>query len=267
MNKWLTALSVILLAMVLAACGSSDNTENGNADGDQKTLKVATESNFMPFSYQSKGEVVGFDMDILEAVMAEAGYEYEVENLSWEAMLISVEQQDSDLAMAGITINEKRQEMYDLSSPYFESTHKVVFPEGEGITSGEDIKDLKVGVQAGTTGEEAAEKILGKNANNLSKYDSNTLALMALQSGDIEAVVTDNVVADEYIANNPDAAVEMIEDPETFESEFYGILLPKDSELTDEVNEALATVIEDGRYAEIYEEWFGVEPNIEAITQ
>src|SRR5699024_9108136 len=131
-----------------------------------------------------------------------------------------------DLAIAGITMNAERKESYDFSNPYFESTHKVVFREGEDITSGEDIKGIKVGVQSGTTGAEAVEKILGKNHEDISKYESNTLALTALQSGEVDAVVTDNVVADEYVTNNPEANVEMITDPDTFESEFYGIIFP-----------------------------------------
>jgi glutamine transport system substrate-binding protein len=59
----------------------------------------------------------------------------------------------------------------------------------------------------------------------------------------------------------------MITDPDTFESEFYGIMFPKGSEIQEDVNEALQTVIDNGTYAEIYEEWFGVEPNTEALTQ
>ncbi|GAE92123.1 polar amino acid ABC transporter [Gracilibacillus boraciitolerans JCM 21714] len=122
-------------------------------------------------------------------------------------------------------------------------------------------------MQAGTTGAEAVEKILGKNHEYISKYDSNTLALMSLQSGDVDAVVTDNVVADEYVANNPEANVEMITDPETFESEFYGIMFPKGSEVKADIDAALQTVIENGTYTEIYQEWFGAEPDLEALTQ
>ncbi|QGH36587.1 transporter substrate-binding domain-containing protein [Gracilibacillus salitolerans] len=270
MNKWMIKGFAVLLLAILVACGtddSSDQEEGTNTSDDKPTLSVVTEAGFMPFTYLDKGEVVGFDIDLLAAVMDEAGYDYELENVGWDAMLLSVEEGDADLAIAGITINEDRKQTYDFSAPYFESTHKVVFREGEDITSGEDIKELKVGVQSGTTGAEAVEKILGKNHENISKYDSNTLALMSLQSGDVDAVVTDNVVADEYVANNPDANVEMIADPDTFESEFYGIMFPKGSEIQEDINEALATVIDNGEYAEIYEEWFGVEPNTEALTQ
>ncbi|WP_058308919.1 basic amino acid ABC transporter substrate-binding protein [Gracilibacillus massiliensis] len=269
MNKLIKGIMILLLT-VLVACGTSDEKEQSdgtNGSNDKPTLSVVTEAGFMPFTYLDKGEVVGFDIDLLAAVMDEAGYDYQLENVGWDAMLLSVEKGEADLAIAGITVNDERKESYDFSSAYFESTHKVVFREGEGITSGEDIKDLKVGVQSGTTGAEAVEKILGKNHENISKYDSNTLALMSLQSGDVDAVVTDNVVADEYVANNPEANVEMITDPDTFESEFYGIMFPKDSDVKEDINAALQTVIDNGTYSEIYQEWFGAEPDTDVLTQ
>ncbi|MGN8645997.1 basic amino acid ABC transporter substrate-binding protein [Gracilibacillus sp. HCP3S3_G5_1] len=270
MNKWMMKGFAVLLLAILVACGTdegSDQAEGTDASADKPTLSVVTEAGFMPFSYLDKGEVVGFDMDLLAAVMEEAGYDYELDNVGWDAMLISVEEGNADLAIAGITVNEDRKQTYDFSTPYFESTHKIVFREGEGITSGEDIKDIKVGVQSGTTGAEAVEKILGQNHENISKYDSNTLALMSLQSGDVDAVVTDNVVADEYAANNPEANIEMITDPDTFESEFYGIMFPKGSEIQEDIDAALQAVIDNGTYTEIYEEWFGAEPNLEALKQ
>ncbi len=224
MNKWILKIVPVLLLALLVACGGND-AEGGDAQSDSQTLNVLTESGFKPFSFLDKGEVVGFDIDLMDALMKEAGYKYELKNVGWESMLASVQSGEADLAIAGITMNEDRKQTYDFSSPYFESTHKIVFRSGENITSGEDIKNVKVGVQTGTTGAEAVEKILGKNHENIAKYESNTLAFMSLQSGgDVDAVVTDNVVADEYVANNPDANVEMITDPETFESEFYGIM-------------------------------------------
>ncbi|MDX8045210.1 basic amino acid ABC transporter substrate-binding protein [Gracilibacillus sp. S3-1-1] len=268
MNKWFVKGFAVLLLAVLVACGTSDDSEGTNAsDTDKPTLNVVTETSFMPFSYLDKGEIVGFDIDLLDAVMKEAGYEYKLDNVSWDSMLLSVEEGNADLAIAGITVNEDRKQSYDFSSPYFESTHKIVFREGTDITSGEDIKDIKVGVQGGTTGEAAVEKILGKNHENISKYESNTLTLMSLQSGDVEAAVTDNVVADAYVANNPESGLEMIADPETFESEFYGMLLPKDSEIETDIDAALQAIIDNGTYSEIYEKWFEVEPDLDALNQ
>jgi glutamine transport system substrate-binding protein len=277
MKKNFSILSFLLLMglLFLAACGTSGNEESSDTNGsdsaeqaeDKPVLQVGTEATFAPFEYMEKGEIVGFDADLLEAVMAEAGYEYEYKNVGWEAMLASVQGGDLDFGVAGITINDKRKESFDFSVPYFQSTHVIVFNEGAGIEGAEDLKDINVGVQTGTTGADAAEKVLGDNAKNISKYETQALAFMALKNGDVEAVVTDNVVAAEYVKNNPDAGVEMVTDEASFESEYYGFMFQKGSEYQAEISDALSTVIENGTYQEIYNEWFGKDADIEALKK
>ncbi|MDL4839511.1 basic amino acid ABC transporter substrate-binding protein [Aquibacillus rhizosphaerae] len=284
MKKYLSLIYLGLLLvglLTLVACGTSGNEESNTTGSDtesdsteesaadepeeKKVLQIGTDAAFAPFEFMETGEIVGFDVDILEAVMVEAGYEYELKNVGWDPMFASLQQKDLDFGVSAITINDDRKATYDFSTPYFKSTHMIVFNEGSDITSAADLEGLKIGVQNGTTGEDAAEKIVGENSSTISKYETTAVAFMALANGDIEAVVTDNVVADEYVANNPDAKVEAITDEESFEAEYYGFMFPKDSELVTDVDAALTTVIESGKYAEIYKEWFGAEPNTDEL--
>ncbi|WP_456276743.1 basic amino acid ABC transporter substrate-binding protein [Bacillus sp. AK128] len=272
-KNYLLAILAMMFMLVLAACGTSGTGDTGSeAEPEEgtdteakKTLTVGTDAAFAPFEYMDKGEIVGFDVDFLTAVMEEAGYEFELNNIGWDPLFASVQGEEVDLAISGITINDDRKETYDFSTPYFQSTHMIVFNEGGGITSANDLEGKKIGVQNGTTGQSAAEKIVGANNANISKYETTAVAFMALANGDVEVVVTDNVVANEYVKNNPDAKVEAIEDPENFDSEFYGLMFPKGSPLKAEFDEAIKTVIENGTYAEIYKEWFGKEPNVEEL--
>ena len=143
----------------------------------------------------------------------------------------------------------------------------IMFGEGVDIKSAQDLKGLKIGVQNGTTGQAAAEKIVGQNSSDISKYENNVVAITALKQGQVDAVVTDNTVVNEYVKNNPDDNFNTVEDPENFESEFYGLMFPKDSELKSEFDKAVKEVIENGTYAEIYKEWFGTEPNTDALLE
>ncbi|WP_243388293.1 basic amino acid ABC transporter substrate-binding protein [Bacillus kexueae] len=250
----------VLMVLLLAACGGGESNSS-----EKEKLKVGTDAAFAPFEFMDKGEIVGFDVDLLKAVMEEAGYEYDLQNIGWDPLFAAIQGEELDLAISGITINDDRKETYDFSKPYFQSTHMIVFKEGTEISSAQDLEGMKVGVQNGTTGQAAVEKVVGANNPNISKYENTAVAFMALANGDVEAVVTDNVVANEYVKNNPDAKVEAIEDPENFESEFYGLMFPKGSELKEKFDEALTKVIENGTYAEIYKEWFGTEPNVEGL--
>lgn len=256
---------VCMLIFALVGCGSS--TEKTTSKEQKKKITVVTNPSFAPFEYMDKGEIVGFDIDLLKAVMDEAGLEYELKGIGWDPLFAAIQGKTADMAVSGITINDDRKQTYDFSIPYFESTHMILVKEGSSIKSAKDLQGKVVGVQNGTTGQEAVEKILGKENKNIKKFEDTVVAIMDLLNGGVEAVVTDNAVANEYIKNNPDAKIVAFEDPEHFESEFYGFMFPKGSELKQKVDEALKKVIENGTYTEIYKKWFGTEPNIESLQQ
>src|SRR5690606_3350028 len=120
---------------------------------------VGTEATFAPFEFMEKGEVTGFDVDLLNAVAEEAGYEVKIDNTGWDAMFAGLQSKQLDIGMAGVTITDERVESYDFSDPYFESKTMIAFKEGKvDIKTAKDLKGKKLGVQNGTTGQFAAEK-------------------------------------------------------------------------------------------------------------
>ncbi|MFC7371341.1 basic amino acid ABC transporter substrate-binding protein [Fictibacillus iocasae] len=258
MRKQTVFSVVVMVAMLLlAACSDS---------GDGKVI-VATDAAYAPFEFLKDGKMTGFDIELLEAVMKEAGVEYEVKNTGWEPLFTSLNNKEVQAGISAITINDKRLKTYDFSDPYFESVNMILTKEDSEITSAKDLEGKNVGVQNGTTGQEALEKLFGKNNSNIKKYKSNVLAIQSLMNGEVEAVVADNGVVQEYVKNNPDKKVKSVEDKTNFESEFYGIIFPKKSEHVDDVNKGLKKVIESGKYAEIYKKWFGEEPDVEVLKK
>ncbi|WP_019155310.1 basic amino acid ABC transporter substrate-binding protein [Robertmurraya massiliosenegalensis] len=262
--KKVTRLGLIMimgLVMLLAACGSSE-TSGGD---EKKKLRVVTDAAYAPFESLEGDQVVGFDVDFLSAVLEEAGYEVvQPEHVGWDPLFIEIESKEADLAISAITINDDRKQTYDFSFPYFLSTNKILVPEGSDIKSGADLEGKVVAVQNGTTGQETAEAILGKNSKDIKKFENNNLAIMELEAGGADAVVADNTVIEEYAKNNPEKNLVVIEDP-SFAAEYYGLMFPKDSELVSELNEAINKVFDSGKYAEIYEEWFGSEPDVDNL--
>ncbi|MGM0902291.1 MAG: basic amino acid ABC transporter substrate-binding protein [Bacillota bacterium] len=264
---WSLVLTVVLF---LSACGTANETSGeeaeANASEEKKTLRVVTNAAYAPMEYLDKGEVVGFDIDLIEAVAGEAGYEVKIEHLGWDPIFVETESKRADLAIAAITINDDRKQTYDFSVPYFQSTNKILVPKDSDIQSAEDLKGKLVAVQNGTTGQAAMDALLGKNHKDIKKFEDNNLAIMEMESGGAAAVVADNVVVEEYAKNNQEKDLTVIADT-SFDSEFYGILFPKGSELVEEFNTALNTVLDNGTYAKIYQEWFGIEPNIEILKE
>ncbi|MGG7621112.1 basic amino acid ABC transporter substrate-binding protein [Robertmurraya sp. GLU-23] len=266
--KKLSLLSFLLVfSMLLAACGTSDQN-NGSDEGtseEKKTLRVVTDAAYAPFEYMDGDKIVGFDVDFVNAVAKEAGYEVDIVHVGWDPVFVELEDRIADFAVSAITINDERKESYDFSHAYFLSTNKILVPEGSDIKSAADLKDKKVAVQNGTTGQEAIESVLGENNPNIKKFENTVLAIMELKGGGADAVVADNTVVEEYAKNNPNDKFVVVEDPDAFAAEYYGLMFPKDSELRAEINEAINTIYENGTYAEIYKEWFGTEPDLEDL--
>jgi glutamine transport system substrate-binding protein len=259
---------VLALLTALAACGGKSAEPSSSSSGEtKKKIIVGTDAAFAPFEYMDKGKIVGFDVDLLDAIMKEAGIDYELKNIGWDPLFAALQNKEIDMAISGITINDKRKQTYDFSIPYFESTHMIMVKENSPIKNALDLKGKTIGVQNGTTGQEAVEKLLGKENKNIKKFENTVVAIMDLLNGGVEAVVTDNAVASEYVKNNPDKKIKTIADPDHFESEFYGLMFPKGSDLKAKVDEALKKVIESGKYAEIYKKWFGTEPNVDNLLK
>ncbi|PLR96927.1 basic amino acid ABC transporter substrate-binding protein [Bacillus sp. T33-2] len=252
------------LMLVLSACGTSQTSGGGSGDS-KKTLRVVTDAAYAPFEYMEKGKIVGFDVDVLNAVAKEAGYEVKFDDVGWDPIFVEIESKRADLAVSSITINDDRKQTYDFSVPYFLSINKILVPEDSSIKSAQDLKDKKVAVQNGTTGQEAMDDLLGKNNENIKKFDNNNLAIMELTSGGADAVVADNGVVEAYAKNNPDKKLKVVDDSASFDPEYYGLMFPKGTKLKADFDKAINTILENGTYAEIYKKWFGTEADIDQL--
>lgn len=246
-------------AFVLAACGtgnksnsSDDTADSGETGFNGKTLLVGTEATFAPFEYlDDSGKVVGIDVDILDAICEEMGCNYEFRNVGWESVFQQVKNGELDLGASGITITDDRKESFDFTDPYFEATQVIVVKEDSPIESAEDLKDKKISVQINSTGHHAANKLLGKTNPNILAYENLPLAIQEVINGSTDAAIGDNAVVYEYLKNNPNAKLKVIED-DAFEKEYYALMVKKgNKELLDFLNEGLKKIKENGKLAEI----------------
>lgn len=253
------------IILVLAGCGSKES-ENASADGkSKKTLRVVTDAAYSPFEFQKEGKVVGFDVDIVNAMAKEAGYKAEIVHIGWDPIFVEIKDKIADMGMSAITINDDRKESYDFSVPYFLSTNKILVPKGSDIKNAADLKGKVIAVQSATTGQFAVEKVVGKNNKDIKKFETTVLAIMEMKKGGADAVVADNGVVEEYVKNNPKDDFTVIEDKNTFENEYYGLMFPKGSNVRKDVDKALNEMFENGTYTDIYKKWFGTEPDLETL--
>jgi len=253
--------------LFLAACGKQEAppapapVASAPAPAPAKVYVVGTDAAYAPFESQNeKGEIVGFDIEVVQAVAKKAGFEVKFVNTPWEGIFNALGQGDRDMVVSAVTITPERQQTMDFSAPYFDAQQLIAVKDGSKVAKFADLKKLKVGVQTGTTGDEAVTKLLGKTSTAIKRFESTPLALKELESGGVDAVVADNGVVIHFVANNPGAKFKTVADKD-FQPEQYGIALKKgNAELRALVNKGLADIKADGSYDQIYAKYFGAAP-------
>jgi polar amino acid transport system substrate-binding protein len=267
-RRFLQLAGITAAGLFLAACGKKEEAPpppapvaSAPAPAPVKVYTVGTDAAYAPFESQNeKGEIVGFDIDVVKAIAAKAGFEVKFVNTPWEGIFNALGQGDRDMVVSAVTITEERKQTMDFSDPYFNAAQLIAVKEDSKVAKFADLKKLKVGVQTGTTGDEAVTKLLGKNSTAIKRFESTPLALKELESGGVDAVVADNGVVVHYVANNPGGKFKTVSDPE-FVPEQYGIALKKgNAELLALVNKGLADIKADGTYDKIYTQYFGAPP-------
>ncbi len=223
-----------------------------------KVYNVATDAAYAPFeSENSKKEIVGFDVEIMKAVAAKAGIEVKFTNTPWEGIFKTLDTGERDIVVSAVTITPERAKSMDFSKPYFEAKQLIVVSQKSKVAKYEDLKSIKVGVQTGTTGDEAMQKLQGKTSTNIKRFETTPVALKELQNGGVNAVVADNGVVVNFIKNNKGNKLKTIDDA-NFEKEFYGIVVKKgNKDLLAKINQGLDAIKKDGTYNKIYNKYFG----------
>jgi polar amino acid transport system substrate-binding protein len=268
-RRFLQSAALLAAGLLLAACGKQEPPPAPTAAAPAsapppaagKALVVGTDAAYAPFESQNeKGEIVGFDIEIVQAVAQKAGLEVKFVNTPWEGIFNALQQGDRDLVVSAVTITDERKGTMDFSEPYFDARQLIAVKNDSKVTGFDDLKALKVGVQTGTTGDEAVTKLLGKNSTAIKRFESTPLALKELESGGVDAVVADNGVVIHYVANNPGGKFKTVTD-KAFVPERYGIALKKgNAELKGKLDKGLADIKADGTYDRIYAKYFGSAP-------
>lgn len=246
-------------ALILAACGNQSPPTTGTSPASPGggALKVATEPAFPPFEAQGQGgQLVGFDIDLMNAVGEAAGFKPEFQSLPFDGIVPALQSNTVDAAISAMTITPERAQTVSFSRPYFKAGLAIAVRESNQETKSlDDLKNKKIAVQIGTTGAEQANSISGAQ---ISTFDSAPLALQELLNGRVDAVINDAPVTLDAIKSGNLKGIKVVGQLVT--EEFYGIAMPKNSENLEKVNQGLNTVIQNGTYDKIYQKWFAAKP-------
>jgi polar amino acid transport system substrate-binding protein len=256
MKKFLAImLSVLMVAGLMAGCGSSESTNELNTIEDGKLI-MSTNAAFPPYEMtDDNGNFIGIDVEVAQAIADKLGLELVIDNMEFTAALEAAQQGKSDMVMAGVTVTEDRLMVMDFSDSYATGIQVVIVPEDSDITSIDDLEGKKIGTQMGTTGYIYASDTPengGYGEDNVVAYDNGITAVQALQNGQIDAVIIDNAPAQAFVEANPGLKILEAE----WLTENYAIGFAKgNTKLIEAVNKALAELIADGTVQKIVEKY------------
>ena len=223
-----------------------------------ETLKMGTNASFPPYEFydDETGEIVGIDAEVAAAICEKLGYELEIVDMDFDAIIPAVTTGKIDFGMAGMTVTEERMQSVDFTTSYATGIQVVIVKEDSEIVSVDDLfaegANHKIGVQQGTTGDlYCSWDIEDEGLGSVERYKNGTDAVLALTSGKVDCVVIDNEPAKNYIAANEGLKILDTE----YAVEDYAIALAKDSELTEKINAALEELIADGTVQAIIDKY------------
>lgn len=241
----------------LTACSSDDG--GGDTDAPlEDTYVVATDTSFVPFEFKQNGEYVGFDIDLINAVADEAGFKIDLKTTNFDGMIPGLQTGTFDIAIAGMTIKPERAEKVDFSDPYYKSGLRIGVPvDNDDITSVDDLEGKNIATRLGSTSADYIEaNIEGATAQTFEQLDQ---AYLAVQNGTSDAILYDAPNVAYYIQTKGEDSLKMV--GELLEAQDYGIAIAQGNEnLVAAIDDALATLKENGTYDELYEKWFGEAP-------
>ena len=212
---------------------------------------VGTNAEFPPFEYLDKGEVTGFDIELVNEIGKVMDADVKVLDMSFDGLLPALQMKKVDLVIAGMTATEERKKTVSFTQPYYTASQVIIVKEGNNsIKSFDDLKGKKVAVMLGFTGDTIVSEIEGVS---IERFNAAYAGIMALQADKVEAVVLDSEPAKNYVKQNPGLVLAEAD----AEQEEYAIALRKnDKALLEKVEKALAELKANGTYDALIKKYF-----------
>ena len=275
------ALTVLMVMSMFAGCGSSntaktttaateapattteataaETTAAATAASELKTVEagkliMSTNAAFPPYEMVADdGSFEGIDVEVAGAIAGKLGLELVVDDMDFDAALLAVQQNKSDIVMAGVTVTEDRQLIMNFSDSYATGVQVVIVKEGSDVTL-DNLGEKMIGTQRGTTGYIYTTDDYGDD--HVTAYDNGASAVQALLNGQVDCVVIDSAPAEAFVAANAGLTILDTE----YVTESYAIGVNKDNTaLLDAINQALAELTADGTVQAIVDKYITAE--------
>lgn len=263
------AMMMVAMLAVFAGCSSSSDTNSGTTDSgtaqdnslqnvlDKGTLVLGLDDSFPPMGFRDENNnIVGFDIDVATEVANRMGVELQLQPIEWSTKEMELNTGAVDCLWNGLSIDEERKQVMDLSEPYMTNRMVLVVLNDSEYTDQASLAGKTIGVQNGSTAEKIlAESDFSQTIGNTIGFKDNVTAFMDLETNGIDAIFMDEVVAN-YAITSQNKDFRILEDGLTEEE--YAVGFKKgNTALKNEVQKYIDEMKADGTMTQISEKWFG----------
>lgn len=266
MKKIIKIAMVCLAAgLMLASCAKKESGADKSLEALQKrgVFVLGLDDSFPPLGFRNeKNEIDGFDIDLAKEVAARLGVSFTAQPIEWDAKEQELNTGKIDCIWNGFTITPERLEALSFTKAYLDNEQVVVVRADSGITKLSDLTGKKVGLQSGSSAQEAVDSnaAFKSSLKDIVMFKENITALNDLEIKQVDGVVMDSVVANYSIAMTKKPFVVL---SEPLSTEEYGIGFRKsDVQLRDKVQSILEDMQKDGTASSISNKWFGTDISV-----
>ncbi len=241
------------LKLAVAAAAAWFTVSAAQAD----EMKVGANIGNVPWEFQdASGNLVGFEIDLVNEIAKRLGKEAKIENIPFNGLFSAVQSGQIDAAVSSITITQKRLQSVSFAQPYYDSDQSLTVTAASGLKKLEDMKGKVIGVDTGSTGDMWATQHQAEYGfGEIRKFEGLAPAMLDLEAGRIDGYISDIPALLYYVKDKPQFAV--VQRIETGEK--YSIMFAKDAPLATEANKVISDLKKEGFIAQLHEKWFGAK--------
>ncbi|MGF7034144.1 polar amino acid transport system substrate-binding protein [Paenibacillus mucilaginosus] len=265
MKKIGSLLVTALLALSISACGTTADQAAGTSPDAAKTGEgtkkyvFGTDATYPPFEFEKDGKYVGIDIELINAIAKEEGFEVELKPMDFKGIIPAITAKQLDGAIAGISITEERKQVVALSEPYYKAGLSLVVREDNTEIKGpDDLKGKVIAIKKGTTGAKQADELAKKHGAQVKYFDDSPAMFQEVVNKNADVTIEDYPVVSYKIAVDPASKLKIVGD--RLNGDFYGIAVGKDNtELMKKINDGLKKVKDSGKLDEIINKYMKSE--------
>ena len=262
-------IAIVLLAvlglMCFVSCGGTQ-TDKEYIQAKGKLVVGITEYPPMDYKETPDGEWIGFDADMARLAAEELGVEVEFVVIDWKKKTAELQSKNIDLIWNGMTATDELDEGMDFSVSYAENKQVVVTKaENSSLyTTIESLKNAKIAVEDGSAGDITATNSVG--ATTINRVGNQATALLEVQAGTSQVAIIDQTMAAGLVGEGDYSDLVMI-DPEviSFSREIFAVGCRTGSDMVAFLNEVFKKYYDNGKMAELVEEYGSVVLNDTAL--